>query len=439
NVFTFSASLYGVQVELPKGKAATQVGIESLKLRGKRVDIKGLHFKTDNHKPRKNVGKPKRGWFDAGHLDLTADLRLRVNHLQKDSIVASIVEGTVVDTVSGFDIRDLRLKVTTDLHKLHVTDAVIQQGNTIINIPGAEVQLPSKKKGIALQFHTTEPLTAHVILQDISHLFAKALSEFVMPLQLSVMVKGQQDGMEFDDIVVKTEDDMFHLNATGGIENLRNKYLLNISFHVDEMLAKQGMAHRIIDQFVVKKFMMEQLDRLGDVRYTGDFSVLRKREVFSGKIATAAGQLNISELVLNDSTKYVSGLVSTNDLQLGDVLGMKDIGRVAATASFECDISKQRTAEMRKIKGGKLPIGTAEARVQEASYKKVKAKNIDVTIVSDGALAQGRLQADGRFAKSSVSFSFEDTKEMHKMKIRPGLKVYFPKIKKLFSKKSKKQ
>jgi hypothetical protein len=435
NIFTVSANLHGVSLELPKGKKnETFVDIASLRLRGKRVDIKGLRFRTENHLPRKNTNKPKRGWFDAGHLDLTANLRLSVNYLEKDSISISIIEGNVIDSISGFDINDLHMNITSDLHRLHVTDAVIQQVNTVIHIPSTEVQLPSKKKGIPLKYYTTAPLTAHVILQDISHLFAKALEQFTMPLELSVMVEGDADSMQFKDIEVKNEDNRLHINADGGIENLRSKYLLNISFHIDEMLAKGDVKREIIDQFIVKKFMMPQLSKLGDIHYKGDFSILRKREVFSGRISTAAGQLNLINLTINDSTKYISGKLWTPALEIGEVMEMKDLGKIVADASFEFDISKERTAQVRKEKGGKLPIGSVKAKVKEAKYKIIKFKNVDVDIVSDGALAEGNLEADGSFAKTSLSFSFDDTKEMHKMKIKPKIKIHF-----LSSKKTKKE
>ena len=438
NIFTISANLQGVEIELPKGKKNdTFVGIEELKLKGKRVDINGLRFRTDNHMPRKNTNKPKRGWFDAGHLDFIADAQIQVHYIDKDSISASIIHLNATDSISGFFINDLHLDATTDLQQIHVRNAMIQQKNTIINIPGLYLWLPSKKKGISLSYYTTEPLTAHVILQDISQLFTKALAQFTMPLKLSVMVEGDADTMQFNDIEVENEDSRLHINANGGIENLRNKYLLNISFHVDEMLAKSGIKHEIINQFVVKKYMMPQLNRLGDIHYKGDFSVLRKREVFSGRISTAVGQLNLSDLTLNDSTKYISGRVNTSDLELGKVMDMKDIGKIAANASFEFDISKERTAKMRAGKGGKLPIGAVEAKVKEANYKKIKVKNIDVGIISDGAIAEGNLMMNGKVADTSLSFTFEDTGEMQKMKIKPKMKIHTPKVLRIFSKKKK--
>lgn len=434
NFFSLSADLHGVSLELPGKKADNLIDMETMRLKGKRVDIQGLHFRTDNHLSRKNEGKPKRGWFDAGHIDIMADLQLQINHLQKDTISASIIKGTATDSISGFNIKDLRMDVTTDLKQMDVRNAVIQQGSTIIQIPEARLWLPNKKDSTAMSYYTPEPLKAHVILQDISRLFTPALAQFTLPLELSVMVEGDADTMQFRDIKVNTEDEKFALKATGGIENLRNKYLLAISFHVDEMLAKNEKAEDIINQFVVKKFMMKQLKSLGDIRYTGDFSVLRKREVFAGKISTEAGSLNLTNLILNDSTKFVSGTVSTTDLELGKAIGMEDIGKVEAKATFDFDISKERTALIRKQKGGKLLIGAVDAFVTEANYKKVKVKNISVEIDSDGAEATGNLSISGRIADSRFAFTFTDTNEMQKMKVKPGLKIHFPRLN-IFSKK----
>ncbi len=433
NFLKFTLDLHGISAVLHGKKTDNFLSVKSMRLRGYSVELNELKFVTDNYKPRKNEGRPKRGWFDAGHLDITANLKLHINHWQKDSINASIFEGTAIDTLSGFHINDLHMQVTSDFKNLYVQNAVIRQGNTEIHIPEVEMQLPSKKKGIGLSYHTTKPLTARVILQDISRLFTPALAQFTLPLGLSVNVSGTDNTMVFDDIQIKTEDEKFQLAASGGIEHLKNKYLLNISFHVDKMTAKQGSAAQIIQQFPVKKYMMKQLGNLGNISYKGDFSVLRKREVFSGLIGTAVGDISLQSLIINDSTKYISGKVGTNNLELGKALGMDDIGKIMADATFEFDISKERTAKMRQQLGGKLPMGTLNAKVDEAKYKVLKVKNATLEMSSNGAVAEGLLVISSRILDSKFSFTFTDTNEMHKMKVKPAVKV------KLFSKKKKRE
>ena len=207
---------------------------------------------------------------------------------------------------------------------------------------------------------------------------------------------------------------------------------MNISFHVDKMTAKQGSAAQIIEQFPIKKYMMKQLDNLGNISYKGNFSILRKREVFSGLIGTGVGDISLQSLIINDSTKYISGTVGTNNLELGKALGMDDIGMIKANANFDFDISKERTAKMRQQLGGKLPMGSVNAKVDEAKYKILKVRNTTLDLSSDGAVAEGLLVISNKILDSKFSFTFTDTNEMHKMKVKPAMKV------KLFSKNKKK-
>ena len=102
---------------------------------------------------------------------------------------------------------------------------------------------------------------------------------------------------------------------------------------------------------------------------------------------------------------------------------------IAAKANFEFDISKVRTAEMRQKVGGKLPMGTVSAKIDEAKYKILKVRNTTLDMESDGAVAEGLIVISNRILDGKFSFTFTDTNEMHKMKVKPAVKI------KLFSKK----
>jgi hypothetical protein len=227
--------------------------------------------------------------------------------------------------------------------------------------------------------------------------------------------------MKFSDIHVNTQDQRFALDADGGITNLNEKEELDIRFHVKDMKTTGNVAEEIINQFMVKKFMMKQLKNLGTIGFVGDVIIIWKKEIFQGLLRTDAGNLNVN-LVLDEDTKYILGTVRTSGIHLGKVVEMKDIGDVALTASFNFDFSKPRTAQMRKLKGGKLPIGKINATVQKASFKKIHFDDIDVTINSDGAVAQGNLHQRNKLIDVLCSFSFTSTDSIHKMKIRPNLK-----------------
>ena len=111
-------------------------------------------------------------------------------------------------------------------------------------------------------------------------------------------------------------------------------------------------------------------------------------------------------------------------------MDMPDIKAVAASAPFKFDISKARTALMRRRLGGKLPIGEVTAHVDQASYKFVKMHNLDVQMASDGATAVGNLCAPRKLADIDLDFTFTNTSEMRKMKVKPRLKLHLFKKKK---------
>ena len=388
----------------------------------RQVLLDSVCFRTDNHKPRKNVGKPKRGFFDAGHLDVVAQLLLHVNHVSKDSVVATLMHGNVIDRGSGLNVTDLRLHVVSDLKALHLSQLKVRMPHTRLSIDTAYVVLPSKKQGRPLRY-STSLIKGQTQLRDISRPFARALKDFTMPLNLQVLMSGDNNSMRFRAARVSTVDRSLTVSASGNIRGLKDKYKLQVHFDVHNMTTTGIKAEQVINQFAVKKFMMKQLEALGTITYQGSFDVLWKKELFRGSLQTTGGPIDF-QFGLDELNKYLYGTARTTGLALGHIMDMPDIGTVACQADFRFDISKPRTAKMRQLKGGKLPIGQVEAEVDEAQYKKIKVRNIHATIQSDGAEAQGNLVMKGGRIDLLCSFSFTNTNEMKKTKIKPGIKFH---------------
>lgn len=386
------------------------------------VDVDDLHFHNDNHHPRKNAGKPKRGFFDLEHLNAYANLKADIDYAKGDSIHGRVTELTACDTIMGIDIRDLYTTFSWNKQRLFFRDFVVRQVNTELRFDKGYLILPSKKLGRKLSYRTST-IKGRVILKDISRTFAPVLKDFTMPLNLSVRFSGNDNSMAFSNVKVTTDNKQLTVAAHGNINNLKDKYKLRVHFDVDRMVAEGGIKETIIKQFPVKRFMMKQLHALGTLHYRGSFNVLWKKEEFQGNLGTQAGVLKFY-FAIDENNKYLSGNASTEFLEIGHVMDMEDIGPVAATATFKIDISKPRTAVIRKRVGGKLPIGEVKAHVSRASYKFISTKGLDVEIVSDGAVAEGSLQAPGKWMDLSCTFSFTNTNEMHKIKIKPNMKLH---------------
>lgn len=381
-----------------------------------RLTIDSLRWRTDNHLPRKNTGKPHRGFFDVGHLDMTLSMEWAISQLSADSVKATLKRCTATDRLTGINITDLRLGVQASKQAIDVSGVVLRQRDTELRIPRARFLLPSKQSGRQLSY-TADTITGRVLLKDISHTFAPVLKGFKMPLHLSLGLSGTASELMFHRVKVSTTDHKLRIAASGGVDSLRGKHKYKVHFHVDRLVAKAGMAERIIDQFVVKRYMMKQLQRLGTLTYTGNFSVVYRHEHFAGRLSTAAGPVNF-QLSINEDSKYLSGHVDTPTFEIGQVMDMSHLGSVTCQADFRFDISKKRTAQMRREIGGKLPIGNVSAQVTDCSYLGIHLRDLLVDMSSNGGEAQGKITDLGRYRDVYCNFSFTDTDDMKKLKVK---------------------
>lgn len=409
-----------------KGPVTAKFAIGSIEYKGEKTihhfNIGQVHFATDNHKPRKNHDRPKRGFFDVDHLDVTAKMDLTLDYFSNDSLHAVMNHMEARDSVTGFNLKKMHFGVGILKDRLHLDHILVQQETTVLKFDSANVVLPSKKQGRKFSFETSR-IKGTTQLRDISRPFAPVLKNFTLPLKLDVLFSGTDTTLFFKDIHVFTPDKQLQIAAEGRILNLKEKEKLDVGFHVKEMKAQRGVPIKVINQFAVKKLMMNQLDALGTIYFTGDFSVLWKKEIFSGQLRTDAGNLAFN-FAINENTKYVTGFVHSKKIKLGKVLKMPKINDVGAEANFIVDIHKARTAVIRKKNGGgKLPIGEVNATVFEAGYNGFILRNMKVDFASNGVMAEGNVSHSKKAMDWDCSFSFTDADKMSDLKVKPKMKL----------------
>ena len=413
------AMVSGVNVRYNDQDYLLEKAVYSFWREQRHVDIKGLHFKTDNHKLRKNTYKPHRGYFDVGHLDLVADLGLDISRIGKDTLAGVISKCNVTDTVTGFYFNSLRAGIVYSNKQIHLSDVSFNQVSTRFDIPEADIILPDKKLDRKLHY-TADSIYVRTFLKDIARPFAPVLRNFSIPLNVRVGLDGTPQSIVLRGIHVNTDDNLLKINSTGVLRNLKGRDF-KLHFEVHDMVARPGIKDKIILQFPGKKHMLYQLYALGVVKYHGSFDILWRKQQFRGLLNTEKGNIDF-EFQLDGNTKYLSGRASTDSLELGDLFKLKKIHDVAASATFNVDISKPRTAEIRKKKGGKLPIGEVTADISRIGYKNIHLKNIYADIESDGAVAEGTVTMKGSLTDLMLEFYFTDTEAMHQMKVKPRLK-----------------
>ena len=111
-----------------KGPVATWAAIGKLTATEKdsivSAKIEGLRFHTKGEKPRKNTGKPKRGFFDVDHFDITSNLKLTIDteklELERDNVTITSDDSSTVIKAS-----DATATVNTDGIELKIGSSTI--------------------------------------------------------------------------------------------------------------------------------------------------------------------------------------------------------------------------------------------------------------------------------------------------------------------------
>ena len=422
-----------------KGPVTAKFAIGSIKYKGQNtvhhLNLGQVHFATDNHKPRKNHDRPKRGFFDVDHLDVDAQMDLTLDYISEDSLHAVMNHMEAKDSVTGFNLKKMHFDAGIMKERVHLQHIMIQQETTVLKFDSANVVLPSKKLGRKFSFETSR-IKGQAQLRDISRPFAPVLKNFTMPLELDVLFSGTDTTLFFRDVHVYTPDKKLQIAAEGRILNLKEKEKLDVGFHIKEMKAQRGVPIQVINQFAVKKLMLNQLDALGTIYFTGDFAVLWKKEVFDGQLRTDAGAL-VFNFAIDENTKYVTGSVHSRKIKLGKVLNMDKLDDVGAQATFIVDIHKARTAMIRKkYGGGKLPIGEVKATVFEAGYGGFRLKNMQVEFASNGSQAEGFVSHSKSMMDWDCTFIVNDVDKKNNVKVKPKVKL---KLGNLFKTKQQKE
>lgn len=97
---------------------------------------------------------------------------------------------------------------------------------------------------------------------------------------------------------------------------------------------------------------------------------------------------------------------------------------MACKGDFKVDIAKARTAAMRTMRNGKLPIGQAKVDVIDAHYRFFHIKNLHARLNSDGAVANGRFELNARYIDWIGKFAFMRTGTEKKLRFRPGIRIH---------------
>lgn len=440
--------LGSIHLEQKNGKLGSNAPID--------VTIKKLHYKCNNGKPRKNTGKPNRGWFDPGHLNTELNADLVVSDVRTDTIRIYLDHLDSYDEDSGLDIKNFTSHIDVTKKDIFLTNANIALARTRIkmrkvhleyetgkkaaaaqkieDVKGAAVQNTDAAKGVdgkpkstfKMKIHDF-PFTAKVYLQDIAKPFAPPLSHFTTPLNLDLIVGGDLDRILFKDILITSFDKRLRLTAQGDLCDVTKKRALCLHFTNIHLDARSGIKDIIINHFSkkVRMKMTQQMRLIGDVSFNGTLGVFFKRQEVGGRLFTKFGEIDFA-FTINGWTKFLKGwMKAPGELRLGDVMNAPGFSIFNAQAQYNVNISKKsRVSLISRARGGRLPVGDLQATIDKAKYKTMPINGISANLVSDGVKAVGDVSFGLKVMDVEAELEYMQTDKVQKYHIKPHIKKH---------------
>lgn len=373
--------------------------------------------------PKKKRG-PQKGAFDAKHMKLKLALDATATCLTADSIALHIDKLSGSDINSGLSIDNATMSMTRNIDKCVLKNVNILSRRNRVKVSHVDINLPRYGDHARPWSFTTSAVSCEAMLCDISHAFAPVLRDFTTPIYATTTLSGNADNVNLNNIAIKTSDNRLRISANG-IFNLPKKKgeKVSMTFNINSMHARNGVKEQILSHFNIKPKTLEFIRNFGDVSYCGTVAIPWHRQIIQGVLTTRYGAFN-ADVTLNNDTYYLSGKISTQDFDLGRYIENSNIGPVSLTADVTMDISSKRKANIIHRRKGKIPAGTIRGRAIEASYKGIKIKDVDFSIVSDAQKAVGQLSVTGKVMDASCDFSFDDADIKRSLKVKPHIKMH---------------
>lgn len=384
------------------------------------LNIENMQVKWDKtipglKQPRSNK---KRGSFDINHIDALLNLQASFRQTAEGAYALDLHKMNLTERLSGLQIDDLHT------HALWQNDRLLLDG-LYLRLPESWISAEPLTLNLK-QLRLEQPflLRGHVVPQEIALPLLPIFSNFSTPLDLQALVGGDLQELVVNDVSVQTPNGKMNLTGKGTLGDLASgKEALNLRFrqvnlHTDNQTLLQLVSHFTQN---MRMKMLRQLQKVGDVHFEGDLDVLYKREHVAGRLNMDYGEV-VTDFTLNDSTHYMTGYVEAIKVDAGKFLNVKRLGTINGRIDFNFNTNTKAPSPATALPNGRLPEGNLQATIHNARYGMLHAKQIEATADSDGSTATGTLRIPKVVSDLIVYFSYIQTDNEQRLKVRPKLK-----------------
>ncbi len=310
------------------------------------------------------------GKFNPNHIQLkniAANVSLKA--LNNDSINAAIKRFSIEEELSDFKLSKLDFKILANATKTTIEDFSIHFPQTSLLMDTIRIEYDSLSslkqldKDTRIYFHLKP---SDIAPQDIAA-FVPAFRSFKEPLKIELKANGRLDNLHFPRLSLLAGNH-FQVRGDIALRNLTTPEKRNINGHLSRLYADS-----IGIEFLVKNFTKEfqgvptVLKNLGKVSFQGELSGNLKDLQANGLTQTERGDMNGTMRLTSssDGKMTYSGILETNDFELGKTLGDAKWGNV----TFNLDVKAEETPKQ-------LPYVLLKGVVASLDYNDYNYQNI---------------------------------------------------------------
>ena len=341
-------------------------------LRARSIEVDDVYFRMENllgsaRYEAKGIVIPE-GVIDWNHLRAHLEHFKATGLRMADDLLTCTVQevrAMELDTrlhIDQFSVRKFRLG-KANVHAEDIEGQV--DGTTSIDI--ASLDMDGDIYAYSDIFHAVEMDAVLrdgtcVDMQMISHL-APFLDQMTFRGRVRGRIQGTVSDFTLNDIVVDGVNEALHLRGTGRISGLPSVFDTRLDFQIRDMnFSLEDLDAFIEDWAPEVKLDLEKMAPGERFTVTGNVSGQLEHLRFAGnldsRIGEARADVTLDNAISKQNPLRIGGHLDTEDLNLGRILGSKDLGRLSLSTRLEAKLPRNGGPE---VQVDTLTIGRLEA------------------------------------------------------------------------------
>ena len=369
----------------------------------RKVEIDGMGFHMKNHGSHR---LPYRGGIDWDDLDIK-DIHLNARELQfKGGVMSGEADRLTFREKSGFTIKEMSGKASSGRGKTTVTDLHIKDlwSDLHLNLYQMRFSSMSDFGDFLAKIRIDGDIApSRLDFRTICY-FAPELEGNTLNATISGKVEGYVNDFKIDRVKLTTEDGEFSTTVTGSMKGIPDIENTTLEASADNMFFTFNGLGKFISQWIpdgeldlsgLAKGMLFS----GKAKASGPMNSMKASLKIGSLIGSAEANVRFRNLVTSGKDIGIRGRVSTEDLDLGRVLGNELMGPGTLHAGFSTTIGERSgiTADIDSLHIRSLSLNGYDYRdiAAKGHYDK---NSVNGTVISQDPNCNFMIQ--GGYAKS---------------------------------------